>query len=267
MRSAHGQGLFIWESRSRGVDSPESRVQSREVESPNSVRPHSRFPGDTSRDCIPPPGADLYSCLQLDTGAWKSELQPSPLGLIVTHIPGWTLGVRSRTCSPLPCSLCENSGNAWRRGRFGVRQLAAALVRPACRPYTRVGWLLGASKLAGAKRQQAAALQSCAPNGRLRRAEELSHRLPWGGWLAAAFSPAGAGRAFARRRVMDAQGAQPAMARRRVRGRFHGEEGSNGRWCAAEPARSPATPCPLLNLGGELSSSAPASRRLMRFAV
>ena len=33
-----------------------------------------------------------------------------------------------------------------------------------------------------------------------------------------ALSPAGAGRAFARRRVMDDPGAQPASARRRVRG-------------------------------------------------
>jgi hypothetical protein len=42
---------------------------------------------------------------------------------------------------------------------------------------------------------------------------------PWGrGWTAPAFSSAGAGRAFARQRVMDAQGAQPATARRRVRG-------------------------------------------------
>ena len=38
------------------------------------------------------------------------------------------------------------------------------------------------------------------------------------GWTAPAFSSAGVGRAFARRRVMDAQGAQPAPARRRVRG-------------------------------------------------
>ncbi len=51
-----------------------------------------------------------------------------------------------------------------RRRRFGVRQLAAALVRPACRPYTTLGWRLGASKLAEEKRQQAAALQSCASN-------------------------------------------------------------------------------------------------------
>jgi hypothetical protein len=35
-------------------------------------------------------------------------------------------------------------------------------------------------------------------------------------------SPAGAGRAFARRRVVDAQDGQPATARRRVRGRLHG---------------------------------------------
>ena len=44
--------------------------------------------------------------------------------------------------------------------------------------------------------------------------------LPLGGkgGPAPAFSSAGAGRAFARRRVMDAQGAQPAKARRRVRG-------------------------------------------------
>jgi hypothetical protein len=43
--------------------------------------------------------------------------------------------------------------------------------------------------------------------------------LAWGeGVPQPAFSPAGAGQAFARRRVMDAQGAQPAAARRRVRG-------------------------------------------------
>ena len=43
--------------------------------------------------------------------------------------------------------------------------------------------------------------------------------LPWGrGWPATAFSSAGAGRAFARRRATDAPGAQPATARRRVRG-------------------------------------------------
>jgi hypothetical protein len=52
---------------------------------------------------------------------------------------------------------------------------------------------------------------------------QVSGRLPpsspWGkGWSASAFSSAGEGRAFARRRVMDAQGAQPAMARKRVRG-------------------------------------------------
>jgi hypothetical protein len=44
--------------------------------------------------------------------------------------------------------------------------------------------------------------------------------LPWEeGVPRPAFSPAGAGRAYARRRVIDAQGAQPATARRRVRGR------------------------------------------------
>jgi hypothetical protein len=48
------------------------------------------------------------------------------------------------------------------------------------------------------------------------------------GWPATALSPAGAGRAFARRRVMDAQGAQPATARRRVRGQLCGE----GNTCA-----------------------------------
>ena len=48
----------------------------------------------------------------------------------------------------------------------------------------------------------------------------VSGPLPFGGegGPPPAFSSAGAGRAFARRRVMDAQGAQPASARRRVRG-------------------------------------------------
>jgi len=45
--------------------------------------------------------------------------------------------------------------------------------------------------------------------------------LPWGeGGPRPALSPAGAGRAFARRGVMDVQGKQPAAARRRVRGWF-----------------------------------------------
>jgi len=51
--------------------------------------------------------------------------------------------------------------------RFGVRQLAAALAGPACRPHTGVGWLMAASKLTEEKRQLAAALQSCTPDGRL----------------------------------------------------------------------------------------------------
>ncbi len=41
-------------------------------------------------------------------------------------------------------------------------------------------------------------------------------------------SPARAGRAFARRRVIGAQAGQPAAARRRVRDQFHGEEQSYG---------------------------------------
>ena len=64
-------------------------------------------------------------------------------------------------------SLGERAASPWRRRRFGVRQLAAALVRLACRPHTGVGWLMAASKPAEEKRQQAAALQSCAPDGRL----------------------------------------------------------------------------------------------------
>jgi hypothetical protein len=57
---------------------------------------------------------------------------------------------------------------------------------------------------------------------------ELSHRLPRGeGGLRPASSLAGAGRAFARRRVMDAQGAQLATARRRVRGQFRGDKRSH----------------------------------------
>jgi hypothetical protein len=54
----------------------------------------------------------------------------------------------------------------WERAGFPMLP-AAALVRPACQPHTGVGWLMGASKLAQEKRQQAAALQSCAPDGRL----------------------------------------------------------------------------------------------------
>ena len=65
------------------------------------------------------------------------------------------------------------------------------------------------------------------------------------GCPATAFLPAGAGR---------------------VRGQFHGEERSDGRWCVAEPMRSPTAPCPLLYEGGEFSCAV-ATRRLMRFAL
>ena len=103
----------------------------------------------------------------------------------------------SETLALTPLAVCATTSvSLWRRRRFGVRQLAAALFRPACRPHSGVGWLMGASKLARAKRQQAAALQSCASNSRLCHAEELSHRLPKGkGWTASTLSPVGAGRA------------------------------------------------------------------------
>jgi hypothetical protein len=81
-------------------------------------------------------------------------------------------------------------------------------------------------------RSISAVLRKCLKQGQLRRsfsrdcgirmtARRFFHTFspPWGrGWTAPAFSPAGAGRAFARRRAMDAQGALPATARRRVRG-------------------------------------------------
>ena len=92
---------------------------------------------------------------------------------------------RVSTFCPLPLgSLCDNlageSDGAAGALECGPPRRAAALARPACRPHTGVGWLMGASKLAEEKRQQAAALQSCAPDGRPCFAQELSHRLPRG---------------------------------------------------------------------------------------
>ena len=54
-----------------------------------------------------------------------------------------------------------------------------------------------------------------------------------------------AGRPFARPRIMDAQGGQPATARRRVRDHLRGEEGSDSRRGRQAVPLQPDTPhCP-----------------------
>jgi hypothetical protein len=69
---------------------------------------------------------------------------------------------KCRDSRPPPRACAKTRPTGQRRRRFGVRQLAAALARPACRPYTGPCRLGGREQARGRKRQQAAALQSSA---------------------------------------------------------------------------------------------------------